>query len=168
MIISPKNNITFINLSTFYHIYYKAKCYFDEFEERCEVKSINGYDFYADVYTFSHVLSRHYVPLMNKGVGGTLNDQIPYVDVLELPHSLLDLIDDYVKYGAISKNTQYLLFEMDGVKYILWIKYGDIPNLKNKTGFEVRSFYRCSEQRDIDKFDGLTKQHIRDGLYAVV
>ena len=68
----------------------------------------------------------------------------------------------------ITENTEYLLFEMDGVKYILWIKFGAIPNLKGKVGFEVRSFYRCTEQGDIDKFQDLTKQHIREGLYAIV
>lgn len=154
--------------TTFYHIYYKVKCYFDEIKDRSEVKSIGGNNFYADVYTYSHVLSRHYVPLMNKGVGGTLNEQIPYIDVFELPQSLLDLIDDYAKHGVITERTEYLLFEMDGVKYILWIKFGAIPNLKDKVGFEVRSFYRCSEQGDIDKFQNLTKRHIREGLYAVV
>lgn len=154
--------------TTFYHIYYKVKCYFDEIKDRCEVKSIGGYDFYADVYTLCHILSRHYVPLMNKGIGGTLNEQIPYVDVFELPKSLLDLIDDYAKYGVITEKTEYLLFEMDEVKYILWIKFGAIPNLKDKEGFEVRSFYRCSEQGDLYKFNGLTKRHIRKGLYAVV
>ena len=50
----------------------------------------------------------------------------------------------------------------------LWIKYGVIPNLKDKMGFEIRSFYRCSEQRDINKYEGLTRRHIREGLYAVV
>lgn len=123
---------------------------------------------YADVYTYSHVLSRHYVPLMNKGFGGTLNEPIPYVDVFELPKSLLELINDYANHGIITKSTEYLLFEMDGMKYILWIKYGVIPNLKDKMGFEIRSFYRCSEQRDINKYEGLTRRHIREGLYAVV
>lgn len=167
------NKPTFVKRSnyidtTFYHIYYKVKYYFDELKDRCEVKSIGGYDFYADVYTYIHVLSRHYVPLMNKGVGGTLNDQVPYVDVFKLPKSLLKLICDYANHGVITVDTEYLLFEMDGMKYILWIKYGAIPNLKNKVGFEIRSFYRCSEQGDIDKFEDLTKQHIRNGLYAIV
>lgn len=154
--------------TSFYHIYYKVKYYFDEIKERCEVKNINGFDIYAGIYTYSHVLSRHYVPLMNKGIGGTFNDKIPYVDVFELPMSLLTLIEDYAKLGSITRNTEYLLFEMDGVKYILWVKYGAIPNMKDKFGFEVRSFYRCVEQRDIDKYSGLNKLHIREGLYAVV
>ena len=154
--------------TTFFHIYYKVKCYFDEFKDRCVIRPLKGHDFYADVYTYSHVLSRHYVPLMNKGVGGTFNDQIPYVDVFELPKSLLDLIEEYAGFGSITKKTEFLLFEMDGVKYILWIRFGSIPNLKEKAGYEIRSFYRCSEQRDIDRFKGLTKQHIRDGLYAIV
>lgn len=154
--------------TTFYHIYYKVKYYFDEIKDRCEVKSIGGHDFYADVYTYSDVLSRLYVPLMNKGIGGTLNEPIPYVNVFELPKSLLELIDDYASYGVITESTEYLLFEMDSMKYILWIKYGVIPNLKDKMGFEIRSFYRCSEQGDINKYEGLTRRYIREELYAMV
>ena len=34
--------------------------------------------------------------------------------------------------------------------------------------FQIRSFYKCIEQRDIIKFEGLTKTHIRKNLYAYV
>ena len=50
--------------------------------------------------------------------------------------------------------------------YILWIKYGISSEVTKQ--FQIRSFYKCTEQRDIIKFDGLTKTHIRENLYAYV
>lgn len=50
--------------------------------------------------------------------------------------------------------------------YLLWIKYGILPEDTNQ--FQIRSFYKCTEQRDIIKFDDLTKTHIRENLYAYV
>lgn len=50
--------------------------------------------------------------------------------------------------------------------YLLWIKYGILSEDTNQ--FQIRSFYKCTEQRDIIKFDDLTKTHIRENLYAYV
>lgn len=50
--------------------------------------------------------------------------------------------------------------------YILWIKYG--ISSEGAKQFQIRSFYKCTEQRDIIKFEGLTKTHIRENLYVYV
>lgn len=152
--------------AVFYHIFYKAKCYFDELKNKSIHQMIAGFDTYADIYTYCHVMSRHYFPHMNNGIGGTLNNNIPYIDIFELPSSLLRLVCEYATVGNITENTEYILFEMDGSKYILWIKYG-ISSEREKQ-FQIRSFYKCTEQRDIIKFEGLTKTHIRENLYAYV
>lgn len=153
--------------ATFYHIYYKVRCYFDELKDNYMEVCISGFDFYANIYTYCHVLSRHYFPQMNINIGGTLNDDIPYVDVFELPESLLQLIKNYSTFGNITKQTEYLLFQMDGSQYILWIKYRKIPTLNNKEGFEIRSFYKCTEERDLNKYSGLSKHKIKDNLYVI-
>lgn len=152
--------------AVFFHICYNAKCYFDELNSKSEHQTIAHFDFYADIYTYCHVISRHYFPLMNNGIGGTLNDDIPYVDVFELPSSLLRLVSEYASIGNITEKTEYILFEMDGTKYILWIKYG--MSLEGAKQFQIRSFYKCTEQRDLDKFEDLIKMHIRESLYAYV
>lgn len=69
-------------------------------------------------------MSRHYFPHMNNGIGGTLNDNIPYIDIFELPSSLLRLVCEYATVGDITENTEYILFEMDGTKYILLLLSG--------------------------------------------
>ena len=83
-----------------------------------------------------------------------------------LPSSLLRLVCEYATVGNITEKTEYILFEMDGTKYILWIKYG--ISSKDIKQFQIRSFYKCTEQRDIIKFEGLTNTHIRENLYAYV
>lgn len=152
--------------AVFFHICYKAKYYYDELKNKSIHQMIVGFDFYADIYTYCHVMSRHYFPQMNNRIGGTLNDEIPYIDIFELPSSLLRLVCEYATVGNITENTEYILFEMDGSKYILWIKYG--ISSEGEKQFQIRSFYKCTEQRDIIKFEGLTKTHIRENLYAYV
>lgn len=110
--------------AVFFHICYKAKWYYDELKNKSIHQMIVGFDFYADIYTYCHVMSRHYFPQMNNRIGGTVNDEIPYIDIFELPSSLLRLVCEYATVGNITENTEYILFEMDGSKYILWIKYG--------------------------------------------
>lgn len=154
--------------AVFYHIYYKVRCYFDELKNKREHQIISGFVFYADIYTYSHVLSRHYFPYMNDGIGGTINDDIPYVDVFELPSSLFKLISDYASVVNITEKTEYLLFEMNGSKYILWIRIEKNLSMENRKQFQIRSFYRCTQQFDLEKFKGLTKKHIRNYLYAFV
>lgn len=78
--------------AVFFHICYKAKCYYDELKNKSIHQMIVGFDFYADIYTYCHVMSRHYFPQMNNRIGGTLNDDIPYIDIFELPSSLLSLV----------------------------------------------------------------------------
>ena len=53
---------------------------------------------------------------------------------------------------------------MDEAKYILWIKF--IVSKEGKKQFQIRSFYKCTDQRDLCKFESLTRKHIKDGLYA--
>lgn len=154
------------NDAVFFHICYKAKCFFDELKNKSIHQMIAGFDFFADIYTYCHVMSRHYFPQMNNGIGGTLNDYIPYIDIFELPSSLLLLVCEYATVGNITENTEYILFEMDGTKYMLWIKYG--ISQEGTKQFQIRSFYKCTEQRDILKFEGLTKMHIRENLYAYI
>jgi len=138
----------------FFHIYYNVRLYFDECEEKADLQHICGFDVYADIYSYSHVLSRHYYPIMNKNSNVTMNDDIPEINIRTLPNSLLNLIKLYSSEKSIDRDTQYLLYRIKDKPYILWLKYGEIPILKRKEGFEIRSFYRCEEQTDLDKYNG--------------
>lgn len=140
----------------FFNIYYSVRLYFDEYknDEKCDTMKIDGFDVYADIYTYSHVLNRHYFPYMNKGIISTMNADIPGVDIRNLPKSLLQLVNIYSHHKHLETTTEYLLFKIQGEPYILWIKYGKIGILSGRVGFEIRSFYKCGLQNDLGKFDG--------------
>ena len=144
--------------AVFFHIMYKVRLYFDEKpqKEKYDKIVINNINVFADIYTYCHVLTRHYYPLMNSKVGGTLNENIPFVDVNNLPKSLLSLVVAYNKINPITIKTEYLLFEFQQVKYIMWLKYGQ-TNYCIENSLIVRSFYKCEEKRDLEKF---SKQQI--------
>lgn len=141
--------------SIFFHTMYNARVFFDEKpkNEKCIYDNINGFYVYADIYTYCHVLIRHYYPQMNiEGVGGTLNSNIKTVDVRELPVSLLGLVRLYSEFAELTIQTEYLLYELEGEKYILWLKYKNIGYHDKGRAFRICSFYKCGKPGDLDKY----------------
>ena len=78
------------------------------------------------------------------------------------------ILSDAYKKKTITTSTEYLLFIVDGEKYILWLKYGKIALLGNVTGMEIRSFYHCEEHQDLEKFKGKTVIEIDKHLSIVI
>lgn len=154
--------------AVFYHVYYFVRKYFDEMKFKAESCKICGIDFYADIYSYAHILTRHYYPKMNCGIGGSINEDIPVFDIRNLPSSVLDLVKRYAEKKVITTDTEYLLFLVDHKKYILWIKYGKIALLGNQIGMEIRSFYHCEEHQDIEKFEEKTIIEIDKHLSIVI
>jgi len=138
--------------ATFFHIYYHAKLYFDERSHPFVVKSIGGFDVVFNAYSFVHILSRHYYPNMNKDIGITLNIELDYMDLDYLPDEIFPLIEKYNLKCPLTKDTEYLLYSYNTDVYILWIKYKVLSETR-KEGFEIRSFYKCEVQRDLDKLN---------------
>ncbi len=134
----------------FYHIYYRVKLYFDERPIPAVIKKIGGFDVVFNVYSFVHILSRHYYPNINKDIGVSLNTELEGVNLDYLPDELLSLVEKHNQLPPLTRNTEYLLFSADADHYILWLKFKRLNETKSK-GFEVRSFYKCEEQRDLDR-----------------
>ena len=153
--------------ATFYHVYYHVRKYFDEMKVKAETCVIEGINFYADIYSYAHILTRHYYPKMNNGIGGSLNDDLPVLDVWNMPFSVLELVKQYANKKKINSSTEYLLFVVDGKKYILWMKYGKIDLPGNLIGMKIRSFYHCEEQQDLEKFKGKIDIYINEHLSIV-
>lgn len=150
--------------SMFFHTMYNARLYFDEMpsNSKCIHEVVNGFDVYADIYTYCHVLIRHYYPQMNiEGVGGTLNSEIKAVNMHDLPASLLQLVQLYSGVSSLSPLTQYLLFEFEGEKYIMWLKYKNLGYKDKSKGFRICSFYKCIHPRDLEKYVGKTSFSIK-------
>lgn len=94
-------------LATFHHIYCMIRLYYDEKADKFDLINIGGYYVVADIYSYCHVLSRHYFPVM-MGEDATLNDDIPILDVKNLPLSLLTLVQSYGEKKALTGGTEFL------------------------------------------------------------
>ena len=76
-------------------------------------------------------------------------DKVNVLDAIEaFENSGLDQILMPVSVGQ----TAHLLFNYNGDKFILWLKYKLLNETKGY-GFEVRSFYKCIAECDLAKFD---------------
>lgn len=155
--------------AVFFYIYYKAQLYFDGIKNKCVTFDIQGFTFVINIYSFCHIFNRHYIPSLNRGLLSTMNIQHDGIDIQDLPNSLKRLIMTYCsQFNELSINTEYMLFNFDGFPYILWIKYKSIPELNNMNGFEVRTYYRCEEQRDLEKFDTKTQIQFAPNCYIFI
>lgn len=136
----------------FFHIYYHVKLYFDELLRPYILRRINGIDIVFNVYSYVHIYSRHYIPNMNLDLGTvSLNPDTGSIDLDELPDSVFSLIERYNDSFPITQDTQYCLFTWEDCFFILWLKQ-KVLNETNARGIEVRSFYKCIEERDLVKF----------------
>ena len=144
--------------AVFFHIYYKAKLYFDGIRDKYLSLDIRGWTFVFNIYSYTHILSRHFYPNLNRGLGISLNTQSCGIDLHDVGGSILKHIDTYFTYcRELNESKEYMLFTFNGDEYILWIQYKMLNELNNKKGFEVRSFYKCESQYDLDKFIGKTE-----------
>lgn len=146
-----KQKIDYI-YACFFNIYYHVKLYFDEKPHSYVLRRINGIDVIFNVYSYVHIYSRHYIPNMNQDLGMvSLNPEIETINLDELPDSILDLLERYNESFPIKSDLEFCLFTGEEDHYILWLKYKRLNETKNE-GFEVRSFYRCTEKCDLEKF----------------
>ena len=151
------------------YIYYKAKLYFEEKESKSIIFNIKGYSFVANIYTYCHIFNRHYVPSLNRGLNSTMNDNLPMIDVNSLLESIQDLIVKYFSVcSSLQSSTEYLLFKLNGDKYILWIKYKQLDELSKSKGFEIRSFYKCEDTKDLSLYDNTIDIAIEKGIVCSI
>ena len=156
--------------SMFFHTMYNARVYFDEkpSDSKCVHEVINGCDVYADIYTYCHVLIRHYYPQMNiDGIGGTLNSNIKAIEMRDLPVSLLRLVRLHSEFSGLTPQTQYLLYEFEREKYIMWLKYKNLGYKDKGKGIRICSFYKCIHPRDLSKYVNKTPHDVIKDLITV-
>ena len=137
----------------FFHIYYHVRLYFDELPNPYVIKSINGIDVVFNVYSYVHIYNRHYIPNMNYRLGNaSMNPEMDVVNLDELPDSIFGMLERYNDLKPITIHTEYCLFTWKGYKFILWLKKKRLNETK-KEGLEVRSFYKCTSEVDLVKFN---------------
>jgi len=152
---------------TAFYIYYKVKLFFDGLTDKFVTLNVLGENFIINIYSFVHILIRHYFPSLNNGNSDrSLNDPLPFFDIENLPDSVSDFLAKYFDYNKtpLDSSKEYLLFSFKGDKYIIWIQYKSLEELNNSAGFEFRTLYKCKEKRDLDKFDGLKEHKVDSNL----
>lgn len=150
----------------FFYIYYKTRVFFDEMQDKYLSVNINGNMVIADIYTCCHVMSRHYFPPMNSILNVSLNDDIIGVDVMNLPESLLKLVESCSTVTPLTKNTEYYLLLINNIKHIIWLKFHS-NNCAKKQCLQIRSFYKCCDKSDISKFIGKRQYLVSNNIYVV-
>ena len=155
--------------SVFFYIYYKAKLYFDEKRNKALIFNANGFVFVGNIYTFCHILSRHYIPSLNRELDNTMNEMLSIIKIDGLMDSIRNLILNYFSVcPTIQATTEYLLFKLEGFCYILWIKYKPLDEISKEKGFEIRSFYKCSTIKDLSLFNNTTDIVITEDIVCSV
>lgn len=155
--------------AVFFWIYYRAKLFFSERNEKGLIFEELGYQFVANIYTFCHILVRHYVPSLNGELGASMNDNIHCIDINDFLDSIKNLIDSYFKVAPVlNTNKEYLLFKINNEKYIIWIKYKRLNELDYEEGVEIRSFYKCKEVEDLNKFLFTKDVELKKDIYCCI
>lgn len=159
-----KNRIKYLK-AIFFFIYYKVKYFFDEKRSTYIQRNILGYEFIANTYTFCHILSRHYIPSLNDIFGVSLNTENLLIDIQKMPESIMNIVNSYftVK-GTLDKKMEYILIKIDNEPYIIWLKYKKLNELKQKEGFEIRTFYKPLAKEISEKFEGKSKVKYNEQL----
>ena len=150
-----------------FFIYYKVKLFFDGLIDKFVLLNVLGKNIVINIYSFVHILFRHYIPSMDIGnTNRSINDPIPFLDIENFPYSIKDFLTEYFEYdkSPLTCSKEYLLFSFQKENYIIWIKYYKLEELNNNFGFEFRTLYKCKEVRDLKKFHGLSEHKVSTDL----
>ena len=128
------------------------KLFFNELSKPYVLERINDVDVVFNVKSYVHIFARHYYPDMNFDEDVSLTPDLYFIDIREMPRSILKLVSDYNKEYPITMDTHYCLFTSKEERYILWLDR-KILNETKEEGLEVRSFYKCIRDNDLEKFN---------------
>lgn len=78
---------------------------------------------------------------------------------------MLDIVESCSSYVPLEKYTEFYLMIINGVKYILWLKYGLIDSAKHE-GFQIRSFYNCVKDTELILFENKKRHRIHPNFYV--
>lgn len=140
-------------LNSFY-IYFAVKTYFRNLKADYIEFAGFGERFVVGVFSYIHILSRHYIPKLN-GVDSekSFNDELPFIAPFDLPKSIAQLIDAYFQNApaAYNLNPEFMIFAYKGSHYIIWWKHKLIEEIGKQYGFEIRTLYKIERPVDLSK-----------------
>lgn len=148
-----------------YHIYYKARSYFDSYPIPVHVFEIDGINYIFDVYSYVHILSRHYMPSTNNfDLEKSFNEVLPFIDIDDLPVSFEVIMRKYSSVFKMTSEMEFFIVQFKTSYYIIWLK-SVYSHLVNGQVIQVRTFYKMKEKNDIDKLNNLVRVRIAEHLF---
>jgi hypothetical protein len=140
-------------LNAFY-LNYVTKSFFRSHKADFVSFSAFGQLFSCNVYSYVHIVSRHYIPKLN-GIDPerSFNNTLPNIDPFNLPYSIRDLILDFFSKApeTYALNSEWMIFSDRQDFYILWWKHKRLKENSQTFGYEIRSLYKIEAERDWQK-----------------
>jgi hypothetical protein len=150
-----------------FYIYFTVKSYFKNLQTTYIQTQAYGQRFVVNIYSYVHILSRHYIPKFN-GIDTekTFNNSLSFIDPFNLPSSLIQIVDDYFQHVPQNfiLNQEYMLFAYQRQRYIIWWKLKTIQEINNEISYEIRTLYRVHRLNDLAKFNNTTLFERVDGV----
>jgi hypothetical protein len=153
---------------TCFHIYYRTRYFFEEHGDIIYKIEIDGKLFIVDVYSYIHILSRHYMPNSNNfDLAVSFNEEVPFIDIYQLPISIESLLKEYYKLRKLEESDEYFILRYDTSYYIFWIRFVYLDSIKDDC-FHFRTFYKIKKKKDFEKLVGLSEINIHDKLFFYI
>ena len=89
------------------------------------------------------------------------------IEMRDLPVSLLRLVRLHSEFSGLTSQTQYLLYEFEREKYIMWLKYKNLGYKDKGKGIRICSFYKCIHPRDLSKYVDKTPHDVIKDLITI-
>ncbi|HTI60115.1 hypothetical protein [Mucilaginibacter sp.] len=142
-------------LNAFY-MYYVTRAFFRANKSDFVLFQAAGRWFSINVYSYVHIVSRHYIPKLN-GIDPerSFNNSLPFIDPFNLPYSLKDLILDYFSNAPPGRifNEEWLIFSYRNEFYMIWWKRKRLKEIQQQFGYELRTLYKIEAGRDWQKIN---------------
>jgi hypothetical protein len=87
----------------------------------------------------------------------SFNEELPFIDIRNLPNSFERIIRLYSFYKMIYSSDEYIILKSYGNHYILWLSFRMLhqSGISEKV-MHIRTFYKIKEDRDLKKIEPLT------------
>uniref|UniRef100_F4C9R9 Uncharacterized protein n=1 Tax=Sphingobacterium sp. (strain 21) TaxID=743722 RepID=F4C9R9_SPHS2 len=139
------------------YIYLIVFKYFKKYGINWEVISHDNKNILINHYCYVHILYRHFLPAINGIELEKSFHKEGYLDPFNLPRSIKWIIQRYLNLVPSQNfNKEWFIFSYKSTKCILWWKYKRCNELAG-WGYEVRTCYPITLQRDIEKFNSLSE-----------
>ncbi|RYY38105.1 MAG: hypothetical protein EOP46_00090 [Sphingobacteriaceae bacterium] len=150
-----------------FYIYFIVKAFFKNNKKNWVSLQFAGHTFVINVYSYVHILSRHYMPKFH-GIDAekSFNRELVGIDIFDLPNSLSNLITDYFANApkGYFLNSEFLIFSQGTEYYIIWWKLKNLNELKFSMGYEIRTLYLIKSKSDYQKINKHNSVSVNNGI----